>query len=61
MSPEVLARLEELVRAGATVVGPKPRRAPGQPAADVRVREIANRLWGRSPGRGRVVPDRTVR
>lgn len=56
--PAVLARIEALVRAGATVVGRKPVRATGLegfPASDDRVREIAGRLWsgleGQATGR----------
>lgn len=46
--PAVLAKIEKLVAAGATVIGPKPQRAvglEGYPASDQRVREIAARLW----------------
>ncbi|MPY87683.1 MAG: hypothetical protein GEU99_07160 [Luteitalea sp.] len=57
IQPHVLAKLEDLVAAGATVVGPKPRRAPGLEnalAADAQVRAGADRLWGpgESPSRG---------
>ncbi len=48
MRPEILARLGELVRAGAAIFGPRPVRSPslaGQPAADARVRELAAELW----------------
>ncbi len=73
--PPVLAKIESLVAAGATVLGRKPTRASGLegfPASDARVREIADRLWGdldgktrtdRTHGRGRVfsgVPERQV-
>ncbi len=73
--PPVLAKIEELVAAGATVVGRKPTRASGLekfPASDARVREIADRLWGdldgksrtsRVHGKGRIfsgVPERAV-
>jgi hypothetical protein len=54
--PRVLAKIEELVSAGATVVGPKPLRAvglEGHPDADRRVRETAARLWGDLDGRER--------
>lgn len=47
--PQALAKVEHLVAAGATVVGPKPRRASGlqgYPASDRRVRQIADQLWG---------------
>ncbi|MPZ20388.1 MAG: hypothetical protein GEV06_21100 [Luteitalea sp.] len=49
MHPEALAKVEQLVAAGATVVGPKPGRAAGfedYPASDRRVRQLADELWG---------------
>ena len=49
MRPELLLRLEQLVRDGAFVIGPKPRRSPslaGQPQADATVKAVADRLWG---------------
>jgi hypothetical protein len=67
MHPAVLAKIERLVMAGATVVGPKPTRAhglEGYPASENRVREIGARMWGdldgrtrtsRAYGKGRVV------
>lgn len=73
--PAVLAKIESLVRDGATLLGRRPTRATGLegfPASDRRVREIADRLWGdldgkirtsRACGRGRVftgVPERQV-
>lgn len=73
--PPVLAKIEALVAAGATVVGRKPVRASGLegfPAGDARVRELTARLWGdldgrmrtsRAHGKGRVftgVPERQV-
>lgn len=54
--PPVLAKIETLVAAGATVVGRKPTRASGLenfPASDARVREMAGRLWGDLDGKGR--------
>jgi hypothetical protein len=71
--PEVLARIEQLVADGGTVIGPKPWRAHGLegfPASDERVRELAARLWGdldgdaktsRAHGRGRVIWGETPR
>jgi hypothetical protein len=60
--PAVLARIEKLVAGGATVIGPRPKRAvglEGYPASDARVREIAARLWdGAKP---KVISARTVR
>lgn len=53
ISPELLTKVAELVRAGATVVGPKPQRAPGlsnQPQADQQVQALAAQLWGACDG-----------
>lgn len=67
IQPAVLARIEKLVSAGATVVGPKPTRAAGlegYPSSDSKVRDLANRVWAdldghtkiaRPYGKGRVV------
>ncbi len=71
--PAVLAKLEQLVQAGAVVIGPRPQRASGLEgfaASDARVRELAARLWAdldgrertrRRHGAGRVVQGRTER
>jgi len=73
MNPDVLRRIEELVAAGATVVGPKPTRSHSlrdHERRDAAVREIAARLWGdldgarlrqRRHGRGTVVWGKTPR
>lgn len=48
MTPELLAKIKDLVAAGATVVGPRPTRSPslkGQPAADSAVAALAAELW----------------
>lgn len=73
--PEVLARIEQLVSAGATLIGDKPTRATGlegYPASDERVAVLADRLWSgldgetsrhRRHGKGQVfwgVPEREV-
>jgi hypothetical protein len=53
MTPEVAAKLREMVKAGATVVGQRPERSPslaGYPDADARVREVAQDLWGDADG-----------
>ena len=53
MRPEVLAKIQELVSEGATVLGPAPTRSPSlqnQPEADETVREIAAELWGEVDG-----------
>ena len=52
MSPHILRKIGELVEAGATVVGPRPVRAPGlagYPQCDEEVKRIAADLWGRPP------------
>ncbi len=49
ITPQVLAKIEELVKDGAVVLGPKPLRSPGlehYPDADRTVRELADKLWG---------------
>ena len=67
-----LRKIRELVRDGATVLGPRPARASGlagYPAADEEVRAIASELWGEIDGvrvtehrfgAGRVVHGRTL-
>lgn len=48
MRPELLARLEELVRQGGVLLGPAPQRSPSledYPAADGRVAALAARMW----------------
>jgi len=48
MSPAVLKTVEKLVKAGATVVGPKPEKAnglQGYPASDAEVKRLADALW----------------
>ncbi len=54
MDLPVLERLEQLVREGATIAGPKPTRATGlrdYPRCDENVRKLADRMWGRCDGR----------
>ena len=56
LTPEIALRLRDLVRAGATIVGPRPRRSPSlvdYPAADRTVESIARELWGDLDGRAR--------
>ncbi|NQT17084.1 MAG: hypothetical protein HQ582_30280, partial [Planctomycetes bacterium] len=68
MTPSLLGKITELVKAGATVVGNPPRKSPslsGYPECDRQVRALATVLWGdatrsgsvreRSVGRGKVV------
>lgn len=49
MTPALLAKIKELVRDGATVVGLPPTQSPslqGYPLCDQQVRDIATELWG---------------
>lgn len=49
MSPELIQKIESLVRAGATVVGTPPEKSPSlvnYPQCDQRVRQIVQELWG---------------
>jgi hypothetical protein len=49
MTPALLAKIRELVNAGATIVGPPPLKSPGlsgYPACDDEVKAIASDLWG---------------
>lgn len=48
MRPEVLAKIKQLVKEGAVIVGPRPIYSPslqGQPQADRRVKKMASELW----------------
>lgn len=66
MTPELLGKIQSLVRDGAAIWGNPPDRAPGlggYPQADQRVREMAGEIWengaaappeGRPYGKGRV-------
>jgi len=54
MTLPVLRKIQALVQAGATVVGPKPIKPPGltnYPASDQELTEIANDMWGDLDGR----------
>jgi hypothetical protein len=66
MRPETLRKIRDLIRDGATVVGPAPDRSPslqGFPRNDAQVRQLAREIWGDSPaaageravGKGRIV------
>jgi hypothetical protein len=59
MTLKTTQKLDELVRAGAVVVGPKPLKSPtygdsGQ--GDATVAKIGNKLWGGDDGAGKVFP-----
>lgn len=73
MDLDVLRKVEQLIRDGATVVGPKPLRSNGLvggPARDEQVRQLGEKIWGpcdgknvreRPYGKGRVVCGLTLR
>jgi hypothetical protein len=55
MTPALLQKVADLVRAGATVIGPRPSKSPslsGYPKCDTDVAALAAKLWG-SGGAGR--------
>ncbi|HTL71986.1 MAG TPA: glycosyl hydrolase, partial [bacterium] len=54
LTPQFLQRLRELVRDGATVVGPRPQHSPslaGYPDCDAQVKQLADELWGKCDGK----------
>jgi len=53
MTPALLKKIRDLVAAGATVVGPRPKKSPGLsgfPEGDAEVRRLADELWGDMDG-----------
>jgi len=51
MRPEVLAKMEALVKAGGTILGAKPDKSPSlqnYPSCDKEISEIASRMWGKT-------------
>jgi hypothetical protein len=69
MTPGLLETIIELIEAGAVVVGAPPVASPslsGYPQCDVQVRELADKLWGKTPapvrqvGKGRIILDQHV-
>ena len=53
MTPALLAKIKELVEAGATVVGSKPAKSPSlgdYPKCDAEVQRLASELWGDCDG-----------
>ena len=53
MTPQLLAKVAELVEAGATVVGTPPVKSPSlaaYPQCDQQVKQLAERLWGANDG-----------
>ena len=54
MTPATLAKVRELVKAGATVVGPKPVKSPSLadfPKCDAEVAKVAGEVWGNCDGK----------
>lgn len=54
LSPRILRKVAELVKLGATVVGPKPTASPslqGFPACDTTVQTLADQVWGDADGK----------
>jgi len=63
LTPVVAGKLSELIRAGATLVGPAPERSPSlgnYPGCDETVRRIAADLWGAGAGQGKVFWGRSI-
>jgi hypothetical protein len=72
MTPQTLKCIAKLVRAGATVVGPRPQHSPSladYPKCDTQVEKLASELWGKcdgshvlesSYGKGHVVWNRSL-
>lgn len=63
ISLEVLEKIEALVEAGATIVGPKPLRATSlrnYPECDEQVKAIADRLWNGEKKQGQVIADKSL-
>lgn len=64
ISLPVLKKISELVKAGATVVGPKPMHGEtlnNLASTDTEVRIIADEHWGGNTGKGRVITGKTAR
>ena len=68
MTPQLLQKITQLVRDGATVVGNAPLQSPSLsdfPRGDAQVRALSAELWGAAPfqarrvGKGRIVPATT--
>jgi hypothetical protein len=53
LTPATLQHIRELVRAGATVVGPRPQHSPSltdYPKCDAQVKKLADEMWGKCDG-----------
>jgi len=72
MRPELLRKIHQLVKAGATLMGARPEYSPSlenYPACDAEVRRLADELWGpidgktmmeNRVGKGRVLADQPI-
>ncbi|RFS18909.1 glycoside hydrolase family 2 [Chitinophaga silvatica] len=63
MRPELLEKISQLVKQGAVILGPAPKRSPSlqnYPLADTKVQQLAASLWGNSNERQRKVGLGTV-
>ncbi|WP_282035769.1 glycosyl hydrolase [Saccharicrinis aurantiacus] len=57
MRPELLTKIEELVKQGGIILGPKPQESPSLqnfPACDEQVKEIAEKLWNGTYNQGKM-------
>lgn len=53
MRPELLSKIKQLVKDGAIILGPAPKRSPSlqnQPQADQQISKMASELWGNVDG-----------
>ena len=60
----VLEKINELVQAGATIIGPKPARGEtleNFAGVDAGIKNLADELWGGVTGRGRIITNATAR
>ncbi|MFZ2053937.1 MAG: glycosyl hydrolase [Candidatus Aminicenantales bacterium] len=60
MSLAVLRTIRDLVKAGAVVVGPKPVESPSLADSQAEFRAIADEVWGRGVGKGKVYGGETM-
>ena len=54
MTPQLAAKLRDLIRAGATIIGPRPTRSPSLenfPDDDKKLQQIAQEIWGDCDGK----------
>jgi hypothetical protein len=63
MTTKTVRKINDLVLAGAVVVGPQPKRSPSYSdhgAGDAAIEKLGNRLWGGNTGKGKVFSGKTV-